>query len=523
MTEPRSFPGLGLIGAWPLGDDTYKPDLDADLRTLSVVAQLTVLSKVTALPGSPTNGMIYIVPSGGDAKKIAIRDDGAWVYLVPAEGWFAWVADEDKLYVHDGSDWIEFSSGGGSGAWLTGSGAPDDGDGNDDDFYLQSNGDVYQKVSGTWGSVLFNLKGPPGDPGDPGAGFVDRGPWDTDVDDYVPFDFVTFGSPTRVYMCILAADDTIADPATATTYWVKMGAPGVDGDPGPPGDPGDDGLNAVMTAASTTSWAMATGSKAFTYSTIANLGWTVGMRLRVYNDSTHYGEGIITAVTSTQVTVTIDRIVGSGTLAVWTIGVAGDKGDTGAGSIIVAASTTSLLMALASKAFSFSAIPEIGWVIGQRLRAYNDASHYMEGVITAVSTTGVTITVDYMVGTGTFAVWNLGLAGDRGVAGSNGTSYPARTINAQTGTTYTITNADLAGNVILTLNNASPIVVTVPASLTGIESLMVKQLGAGQVAMDFSAVSAAYANGLKLYGQNSAAVLTVLGTNVYGWDGDTAV
>ncbi len=121
MTEPRIFPGLGLVGAWPLDDDTYKPALDADLRTLSVVAQLTVLSRVTALPGSPTNGMIYIVPSGGDANKVAVRDDGAWVYLVPGEGWFAWVADEDVLYVFDGAAWTAFSSGGGGGGGTWGS------------------------------------------------------------------------------------------------------------------------------------------------------------------------------------------------------------------------------------------------------------------------------------------------------------------------------------------------------------------------------------------------------------------
>jgi hypothetical protein len=35
--------------------------------------------------------------------------------------------------------------------WYTGVGLPSDGVGNDDDLYLNaSNGDIYQKVSGTW-------------------------------------------------------------------------------------------------------------------------------------------------------------------------------------------------------------------------------------------------------------------------------------------------------------------------------------------------------------------------------------
>lgn len=44
--------------------------------------------------------------------------------------------------------------------WYSGSGAPDDGDGVDGDYYLnETNQDVYKKASGTWGSVLLNIKG----------------------------------------------------------------------------------------------------------------------------------------------------------------------------------------------------------------------------------------------------------------------------------------------------------------------------------------------------------------------------
>jgi hypothetical protein len=36
--------------------------------------------------------------------------------------------------------------------WLTGSGTPSDGNGADGDLYLNTdNGDIYQKVGGTWG------------------------------------------------------------------------------------------------------------------------------------------------------------------------------------------------------------------------------------------------------------------------------------------------------------------------------------------------------------------------------------
>lgn len=59
--------------------------------------------------------------------------------------------------------------------WLQGAAVPSDVDGADGDFYLRtSNGDVYQKGSGTWGDPVANLTGPAGeqgeqgDPGDPG-------------------------------------------------------------------------------------------------------------------------------------------------------------------------------------------------------------------------------------------------------------------------------------------------------------------------------------------------------------------
>lgn len=115
----RTLPGLGLTGFWPLGQDGWNDENDANLRLLSAVVQGAVLSRTTALPGSPTNGNIYIVPSGGDANKIAVRDDGAWVYLTPAAGWRVWVADDAKFAYFDGSTWEDEASGGGGGGSTT--------------------------------------------------------------------------------------------------------------------------------------------------------------------------------------------------------------------------------------------------------------------------------------------------------------------------------------------------------------------------------------------------------------------
>jgi len=88
------------------------------LRTLDSVVQLAVLdTDLAAPPASPVEGARYIVATSasgawaGQAGRIAAWQDGAWAFHVPREGWLAWVADEDKLYVHDGAAWVLFAGG----------------------------------------------------------------------------------------------------------------------------------------------------------------------------------------------------------------------------------------------------------------------------------------------------------------------------------------------------------------------------------------------------------------------------
>ena len=112
----RTLPGLGLTGYWDLGADGWKDAMDINLRVLSVIAGGLVKSRVTALPGSPTIGDIYIVPSGAGShpNEIAVYDGptgaGAWVYLVPKKGHLFYVEDESKTYRWNGTAWVDFGS-----------------------------------------------------------------------------------------------------------------------------------------------------------------------------------------------------------------------------------------------------------------------------------------------------------------------------------------------------------------------------------------------------------------------------
>ena len=72
-----------------------------------------------------------------------------------------------------------------------------------------------------------------------------------------------------------------------------------------------------------------------------------------------------------------------------------------------ATSTTSLLIEVASKAFTVAA--SLGYVVGMRVRATSaaNAANFMEGTVTSYATTVLTVAVDTIGGTGTLADWTI--------------------------------------------------------------------------------------------------------------------
>ena len=95
------------------------------------------------------------------------------------------------------------------------------------------------------------------------------------------------------------------------------------------------------------------------------------------------------------------------------------------------------------------------------------------------------------------------------------------TINAQTGTTYTIVSGDL--NKLVTLNNASAITVTIPNGVfsTG-QQVNFQQIGAGQVTFASDGTTTFTGVGTKLRAQYSASTLICTGTNTFTLIGDIA-
>jgi len=94
--------------------DMNKPLAELD-RAIQSIGQLVVADKdLTSPPGSPADGAAYIVGASatgdwsthdGDVAYYD-GDNSAWKFATPAEGWTAYVQDEDVEYRFDGSAWV---------------------------------------------------------------------------------------------------------------------------------------------------------------------------------------------------------------------------------------------------------------------------------------------------------------------------------------------------------------------------------------------------------------------------------
>jgi hypothetical protein len=83
------------------------------IRALDALVQISVKDRdLAAPPGAPAEGDRYIVAAAatgtwsGHDGEVAAWQDAAWMFYAPAEGWVAWVADEDALLAFDGAGWV---------------------------------------------------------------------------------------------------------------------------------------------------------------------------------------------------------------------------------------------------------------------------------------------------------------------------------------------------------------------------------------------------------------------------------
>ncbi|QSR34754.1 hypothetical protein CFI10_07050 [Marinobacterium iners] len=104
-------PNLGLNYGWTLGESGWNTGMDANLKKLDALIQLTVLSATSSVPASPTSGDRYIVPAGatgawaGQDGKIARYNVDTWEFFTASAGWVAQVLNTGHRLRFSGSAW----------------------------------------------------------------------------------------------------------------------------------------------------------------------------------------------------------------------------------------------------------------------------------------------------------------------------------------------------------------------------------------------------------------------------------
>ena len=86
------------------------------LQLLDAAVQLVAINFLTAPPGSPSEGDRYIIQApatgawSGKAGQIAVYTSGGWVYIVPSQGWQAYLLSDTTPYRYNGSSWVAEAS-----------------------------------------------------------------------------------------------------------------------------------------------------------------------------------------------------------------------------------------------------------------------------------------------------------------------------------------------------------------------------------------------------------------------------
>jgi len=156
------------------------------------------------------------------------------------------------------------------------------------------------------------------------------------------------------------------------------------------------------------------------------------------------------------------------------------------------------------------------------------SSNTLTGVVTPSSTDTLT-NKDLTSGTNTFPTSLATLTGSQTLTNkdltSSTNSFPSNlgntfTVNAQTGTTYTLVASD--ANKLVTATNSGTITITIPAGVFSVgQSVNITQLGVGQVIFQGDGTSTVYSTpGLKLRAQYSVASVACIATNTFLLVGD---
>lgn len=120
----RTLPNIGLEGGYEAHEDGWAIGMADNLLKLSVLTQAGAIDKVSAEPGVPAPGDVYILDEthATHPNEVAVYEGDAgseaWSYLVPLAGWLIYNQTEEYYEKFDGTVWAELATGGGGGTGL---------------------------------------------------------------------------------------------------------------------------------------------------------------------------------------------------------------------------------------------------------------------------------------------------------------------------------------------------------------------------------------------------------------------
>lgn len=103
----RTFPGIGLVGGRSNSESGWATEMNNNLLNTSVLVNLKIISRIAAVPGTATQGDLYILTSSPNLNAIAAYDNGAWVYITPQIGFRCWDNNTGKFIYFNGTTWVD--------------------------------------------------------------------------------------------------------------------------------------------------------------------------------------------------------------------------------------------------------------------------------------------------------------------------------------------------------------------------------------------------------------------------------
>ena len=357
--------------------------------------------------------------------------------------------------------------------------------------------------------------------------------WEATTSNTITVYFETAPALDSVRVSIFAAVTGVEQGPTGPTGPTGATGPtGTTGSTGPTGPTGPTGVGYSNVTSTTPTTIVSSGTVGFT---VPNTGaFAIGDYVRVSNSTaTAYMEGTVTTgtVTNNNIYISVDNSYGSGSYSSWRFSFAGVKGATGPTGPTGPTGTVSSLFlddisdVSAATPSSNQTLQWNGsaWVSSTIVNANVDASAAI--TYSKLNLNNSIVNADV---SSSAAIAYSKLSLNNSIESTDLKDGPAKagfrsTLNAQTGTTYTLQLTDLAK--LVTLDNAGAITLTVPlessvAFAIG-DRIDLLQKGTGQVTVaGAGGVTVNSTPGLKLRARWSSATLIKLDTNTWVLIGD---